>query len=147
MRKPPAHDPEIIQPTASFGPQPAPKPFTVQVTADNLHVSVSNLTALGQLAERHPDIAMAIVESSNASARYEAKRYNTAAIVTGLVCLAIIGCSASVIIEKGFWAGIAFFMALVVVLAVVTVVYTGKIQDISWVAGMIRGDGTPTKDD
>ena len=51
------------------------------------------------------------------------------------------------IIEKGFWAGIAFFLALVVVLAVGTVVYTGKVQDISWVAGMIGGAGTPAKED
>ena len=32
-------------------------------------------------------------------------------------------------------------------LAVVTVVYTGKIQDISWVAGMLRGSGVPTKEE
>ena len=51
------------------------------------------------------------------------------------------------IIEKEFWTGIAFFLALVVVLAVVTVVYTGKVQDISRVAEMIGGAGTPAKED
>jgi len=122
-------------PSATFGNQ-APS-LALQLNTNSVHVNVSNLTALGRLAESNPEIALKIVESSGNAVRFETRKYMSAVIVTGSVCLAIIGCSTAIIITSGFWAGIAFFLAVAAVCAIITAVYTGKGQDLSWTANII----------
>ena len=113
-------------------------PVAVSINTDALHLSVSNLTALGQLAERNPELVMAIVDSTRTTTAADTSKYKTAAVVAGAIAMTIIVCSAAVAIAAGFWPGFAFFLSLVVVLSVFTVIFTGKAQDISWIAGLFR---------
>ena len=130
---------------AQFGAQP-PASVALQVNMGDVNFHIPNLVALERLAKTSFELALKIVESSNIALKNDTRKYAWGAIASSLICLTILGCATSIIILKGFSAGMIFFLTCVVVCAIMTAVYTGKVQDISWTASFLGRAPSPPKD-
>jgi len=148
-------EPELIEPIKgqARGNLDSTGPFTggvsVTVNTDSVNIHASNLSALESIAEKNPELAIALVGSTNSVIKYEFRRYVSGAIAAAVVAVAILGFSAAVIIQAGFWAGIAFFMACAAASAIISAIFTGKSQRLNWVVGLMpgfRGRGDTNKD-
>jgi len=136
-----------IQPSARFGPRgPDTVIQHVSLTTDEINIHQPSLGALERLAGHSPEVATRLIEGSHFLAKQNTKRFLGGAIVTGVVCCFLLSCSAYVIVNAGFWAGIAFFMAVVAVSAMMVALLTGKVQDFSWVVRLVPGSRPPDKD-
>ena len=119
----------------------------VNVTADNLNIHQPSLGALERIAERSPDVASQLIAASRDAMRFSTVKHVVGAVCALLIALAIILASTFIIVKAGFWAGIAFFLICVVICALVTAIFTGKVQDISWTAKVLRPSSTDRSKD
>lgn len=133
--------------SAQFG-HPHLGNVNIQLKTDTLNLHASNIAALERLAQHSPTVATEIIASTNYAMKVEARKYVTAAVTAGAICLSVVLCSAYVVVNQGFWAGIAFFLACVAAAGIVASIFTGKAQDLSWTVGLIPGrESTKPKSD
>ena len=130
----------------AFGHHP-PGNVNIQVNTDTVNLHASNLAALERIAAVDPGVAHRIIESTDKSLELDQKKYTTAAIAAGIICCLVLILSAIVIINSGFWSGIAFFLACVAVAAIVAAIFTGKTMDMSWTVGMVPGSSAKNTND
>ncbi|MGU3537528.1 hypothetical protein [Methylobacterium sp. A54F] len=138
---PPAATPEpTAEPSARFG-QTGPGTLiqNVHVRTDEVNIHQPSMAALEKMAVHSPEIANQLIEGTKFVVKQDTKKFITGAIIAGLVACTIIICSTVTIVNAGFWAGIALFMAAVVVFGIMIAALTGKAQDISWVVKVIPG--------
>ena len=110
----------------------------LNVRADSLNIHQPSLGALERIADKNPKVATQLIAVSKDAMRFNAVRYVTGAVCASLIALAIIAAATFIITKAGFTAGIAFFLICVVLCALVTAIFTGKVQDISWTAKVLR---------
>ncbi len=133
--------PAPVEGPARFGS--APGNLTAQFKIDTLNIHPTNLSALERLAQHSPDLASEIVSATSSSVKQDTRRYAIGAITAGVICCVLLICSSMVIIHSGFWQGVAFFLCTASVAAIVTAIFTGKPQDLSWTVRLFHGDNRP----
>ena len=85
------------------------------------------------------EIASQLIRSADRAVEGDTRKYTIGAIAAAVVALAIIIGSAAILITVGLAAGLLFFMACVAASAVITAIFTGKAQDISWTVRLLGG--------
>lgn len=144
---PGSHDNGSFKATGRFQ-QPAENNLNVSVTADTLNIHSSNLSALESLARHSPEIASQLINSVQHAEEHDTSRYTTAAVLAGVVCCVMMLCVTAIIMTRGTFDGIVFFLVSAAVAAIFSAIFTGKSQSLDWTVAMFRkenDEGDDTK--
>lgn len=119
-------------------PQARPSPGRA-IYIDSLHYHPNDMSELRRINDTNPELAAAIVSANLEATRREDGSFRLGLIVTALLAAVILGGTAYIVVNVGWWQTIAFIFGMLGVSHLLRVILTGEWSDTSWLGRLLTG--------